>query len=229
VINRKIREHVQARLQRPEELPVDSGNLTGLLTSLLSACDHAPFVFRQSLYRQLIGFTVCDKKNGSRSTFDFIVEHLDESTGMRLRTGVTVASSISGIGATNMLKRISSHLKEPDAVDLGILVLDERSPLNLAAAGKERYDELLAMGDRFVVETLTFRQYASLEALQSVIGLARAGDLTKASPDGIEQQITEDDVYDSYHRLERYLASPLLCRLIRKHSETESIRTLENA
>ncbi len=229
VINQKIREHVQARLQRPEELPVDSGNLGGLLTTLLSACENAPFVYRQSLYRQLIGFTPCDQKNGARTAFDFVVEHLDESTGARLRIGVTAASSISGNGATNMLKRIASNLKEADAVDFAILVLDERAPLNLAAAGTERYQELLARNDRFAVETLTFRQYASLDALQSVIGLARAGDLAKVSRDGAEQQIPEDDVYESYHRLERYFASPLLCRLIGRPLESAQAKTLENA
>jgi hypothetical protein len=113
-----------------------------------------------------------------------------------------------------MLKRILSQLNEPDAVDEVILLLDGRQPLQLAAGGKERLKELNAGDHPFSVETLSFEQYAALEALESVVGLAKAGDLALKSPDGEESTVSEDAVYESHHREQRYLNSAVLKRLI---------------
>jgi len=214
VIARKMAEHQEGRDQHPEEMPVDSGNLTGLLTRLLTACMQAPETFRQTSYRHLLGFEAAEQRGLSKPAFQLIVAHIEPHAGTRRRIGVTVTDSTSGLSATNMLKRIQTSLLEGDTADAAILVLDERAPLNLAAAGKERLKELNAMESQFSIERLSFSDYAALDALESVVGLARAGDLTCLDEGGQEATISAEEVYESHHRMGRYLKSTLISRLV---------------
>jgi len=98
-------------------------------------------------------------------------------------------------------------------VNSALLIVDERSPLNLAAVGTERLKELQAMDSRFSVYTLTFEEYTAMDALECVVGLARAGDLTFVGSDGHHTSVSEAEVYQSHSRNGRYLASGLLRQL----------------
>jgi len=219
VIARKLVEHQRAREQRPEELPVDAGNLTGLLTSLLTACTQAPATYRDAAYRHLLGFETAENHGPSKPAFQLVVEQIEPHAGVRRRIGVAVAESTSGLSATNMLKRIQASLLEGHIVDEAVLILDGRAPLNLATAGKERLKELTAMESKFSITQLSFSDYAALDALESVAGLTRAGDLTYPGENGRDATISDTEVYESHHRLGRYLNSPVIGRLI-GHTES---------
>ena len=213
IIEHRISEHQNSRRLRPEELPVDPGNLTGLINSLLKACVDSPKPFRESVYGSLRGFRSGDEKGTGRAPFQLIIEHCNPNDGSIYQTGVAVADAYSGNSATHMLKRILGGLQNSCRADSAVLIVDERSPLILAPVGQERLKELQSMESRFMLETLSFEEYARLDALESVVGLARAGDLTFVGSNGSNISISVAEVYESHHRTGRYFASPLLCRL----------------
>src|SRR5207248_1960022 len=61
---------------------------------------------------------------------------------------------------------------------------------------------------------LAFAQYAELDALQAVVGLARSGDLELALPGGQARPVTEQEVIESHHRRRRFTGHPLLRLLL---------------
>jgi hypothetical protein len=213
VIERRIREHQEARRRHPEELPVDAGNLTGLVTSLLKACTSLPLPISDREEGSLRSFRSGEAKGSARPPFQLILEYQQVSSSVAHKTGVVIAEASSGNSATHMLKRILAGLQTPGLVDSVLLIVDERSPLTLAAVGQERLQELQAMGSRFSVYTLSFKEYAALDALVSVVGLANAGDLTVVGFDGNHTSVSEAEVYQSHYRTGRYLTSGLLNQL----------------
>jgi hypothetical protein len=69
-------------------------------------------------------------------------------------------------------------------------------------------------GDRFRHINLTFDQYAELDALQAVVGLARSGDLEVEIPGAEARRIGEAEVIESHVRQGRFPAHPLLGPLL---------------
>ena len=61
---------------------------------------------------------------------------------------------------------------------------------------------------------LTFEQYAQLDALRAVAGMARAGDLEIELPGGQTRPVSEQEVVESHHRQGRYQAAALLPDLL---------------
>ena len=231
LVSDRLAEHIRTRQQRPEELPVDSSHLTGLLRSMLSACASAAPPFRDELYGRLLGCRIVERKGATRPPFQMIVEQFDPTDGSRCRIGVAVADATRGQAATNMLKRMLTQLTVQNSVERVLLVIDDRSPLKLGTSGEEQLLLLQATGSRFSVETLSFEQYAALDGLEAVVGLARAGDMAIFLPDGSPRAISAAEVCTSHHRLERYLRAPVLSRLLDQHgapdvSETHSDRML---
>ena len=221
-VSAKIEEHRQSRLLRPEELPVDAGNVAGLLTTLLNNCGKAGSPFRTEQYGRFAGIVISSAKSRKKPAFQLVVEQLPESSqGLKRTIGVTVAESSSGLVATNMLKRILAEFEGSNGPDRAILVVDGREPLQLAGAGQTCLDKLKSLNGRFSVETLDFEQYATLDAFEAVVGLARSGDLEAVLPDGISQPITEAEVYESHHRNLRYLEPSVLCQLLGKCTHVE--------
>jgi hypothetical protein len=216
-VNAKIEEHRQSRLLRPEELPVDAGNVAGLLTSILTSCERASFPFKTDQYSRFGGMVVSPAKSRTKPAFQILVEHLpDIPAGDAKTVGVAIAEASSGNAATNLLKRIITELDASNGPDRAILIVDDRDPLQLASAGQGYLEKLKSQSDRFSLESLDFEQYATLDAYEAVVGLARSGDLEAVLPNGIGRSISEAEVYDSHHRNQRYLSPPALCRLIGK-------------
>ena len=216
-IDAKIEEHRQSRLLRPEELPVDSGNLAGLLTSILRSCEKAGLPYKNDQYSRFGGIVIPSAKSRTKPAFQIQIEHLAETPdGNKKIIGIAIAEASSGNAATNLLKRIISELDAPNGPDQAILIVDERDPLQLAVAGMGYLEKLKSQTDRFSLETLDFQQYATLDAYEAVVGLARSGDLEAALPNGMGRSISEAEVYDSHHRNQRYLSPNVLCRLIGK-------------
>ena len=213
VIERRIREHQELRRRHPEELPVDAGNLSGLLTSLLNTCISFPLAISEADGGPLRSISSGTGRGTTRAPFELILEYQKFSGDVARKTGVAIAETSSGNSATHMLKRILAGLQTPGLVDSALLIVDERSPLTLAAVGQERLKELQAMGSRFSVYTLSFKEYTALDAFISVVGLASAGDLTVVGFDGNHTSVSEAEVYQSHYRTGRYLTSGLLNQL----------------
>jgi hypothetical protein len=213
VIERRIREHQESRRRHPEELPVDAGNLSGLLTSLLNTCISFPLAISEADGVPLRSISSGLARGTTRAPFELILEYQKFSGDVARKTGVAIAEASSGNSATHMLKRILAGLQTPGLVDSALLIVDERSPLTLAAVGQERLKELQAMGSRFSVYTLSFKEYTALDGLISVVGLASAGDLTVVGFDGNHTSVSEAEVYQSHYRTGRYLTSGLLNQL----------------
>ena len=213
VIERRIREHQELRRRHPEELPVDAGNLSGLLTSLLNTCISFPLAISEADGGPLRSISSGTGRGTTRAPFELILEYQKFSGDVARKTGVAIAETSSGNSATHMLKRILAGLQTPGLVDSALLIVDERSPLTLAAVGQERLKELQAMDSRFSVYTLSFKEYTALDAFISVVGLASAGDLTVVGFDGNHTSVSEAEVYQSHYRTGRYLTSGLLNQL----------------
>ena len=213
VIERRIREHQELRRRHPEELPVDAGNLSGLLTSLLNTCISFPLAISEADGGPLRSISSGTGRGTTRAPFELILEYQKFSGDVARKTGVAIAETSSGNSATHMLKRILAGLQTPGLVDSALLIVDERSPLTLAAVGQERLKELQAMDSRFSVYTLSFKEYTALDAFISVVGLATAGDLTVVGFDGNHTSVSEAEVYQSHYRTGRYLTSGLLNQL----------------
>jgi hypothetical protein len=102
-------------------------------------------------------------------------------------------------------------LDDPRPLDRAVLVTDTRVGLNLGERGQEYFDDLRERGShRFQRIDLPFREYAELEALQRVVGMARSRDLEIEIGPGQARAVSEREVIEAQHRAGRYLASNLL-------------------
>ncbi|WP_373653418.1 ATP-binding protein [Schlesneria sp. DSM 10557] len=211
----KIEEHRHSRLLRPEELPVDAGNVLGLLKSILAACETLDPATRLKFYPHFGGLIPDAVKNRSKPAFHLMAQtSFDSSDAPPTTIGVAIAEASSGLAATNQLKRILAALEGPNSPDRAILIVDGREPLQLAEAGRSQLNQLQQNEHRFTLQTLDFAQYAILDACEAVVGLARAGDLEVVLPTGESRLVTEAEVYDSHHRHQRYLSLPVICQLL---------------
>lgn len=216
-VEAKLAEHRQTRLLRQEELPVDAGHVYGLLKSLLSACDKANHPYRQDNYGRLSGFTMVSAMGRSKPAFKMIIEHHpDAAEAVPRKIGVAIADASRGNAATNILRRILASLNGTNAPDQAVLVVDGREPLQLAQAGQNYLNDLKSRSGRFLVETLEFEQYATIDALEGVVRFAGSDNLEVAFSNGEMKTVTESEVYESHHRVGRYLTTQLLCRLVGK-------------
>ena len=221
-VSAKIEEHRQSRMLRPEELPVDAGNVVGLLTTLLNACGKAGSPFRTEQYGRFGGIVISSAKSRKKPAFHLVVEHLpDSAQGLKRTIGVTVADAFSGLVATNMLKRILTEFEGSGGPDRAVLIVDGREPLQLASAGQTCLEKLKSLNGRFSIVILDFEQYATVDAFEAVVGLARSGDLEAILPDGFSRPITEAEVYESHQRNQRYLDPSVLCQLLGKCTHVE--------
>jgi hypothetical protein len=107
-------------------------------------------------------------------------------------------------------------LEDGTPPDHRLLVTDEeRRPLKVGAQGAAYYKDLEQLGtDRFWHLKINFEQYAALDALFDVVGLARSGDLEIESPPGTPRPVSEGEVIASHHRKDRYRSHPLLRPLL---------------
>jgi hypothetical protein len=205
-VDRKIEEQIAQHRLLEGSLPPDAGNLAGLVASLLDRCSAVglPYTFR--------GLERAKKKGAKLPPHDLLVREERSPDGRQVRTGVSFVTNI-GLSATASLRRL---LEDDTTLDHRILVTDEeRRPLKVGAQGVEYYRELEKLGSgRFEHLKLDFEQYARLDALQNVIGLARSGDLEIEAPRGTVRPVSEDEVIASHHRRDRFRRHPLLRPLL---------------
>ena len=120
----------------------------------------------------------------------------------------------SGRSATEALRRLLNDEHPPRSSAAGhrpgAPAVEDR-----ATQGVAYYRDLEKLGkDSFEHIKLDFEQYAALDALEAVVGLARVGDLEIEWPRGTIRPVTEAEVVASNHRKGRYLQHPLLRPLL---------------
>lgn len=191
----KLDEAVSARRLQPALLPADAGNLLGLTTELLQQCvgrgrDYS--LVKVDPQAKRMADLIVHERIGNASVQDHIVFVV---TGSKQRATVQLRKLLNSPGA-----------------DHRILVTDEdRAPLLVGPKGEEYLAELQQLGPRvFTHVKLKFEHYAQLDALMSVVGQARSGDLEIEPVPGQVVPVTEDQVIDSYHRHDRYRQHVLL-------------------
>jgi hypothetical protein len=209
-VDRKIEEQIAQHRLQPGSLPPDAGNLAGLVESLLGQCsgDGLPYTFR--------GVERPKKKAGKLPPYDLLVRERRDPDGRDVKTGVSFVTNV-GLSATASLRRL---LEDDASLDHRIVVTDqERRPLKVGTQGAEYYRKLEKLGpSKFEHLKLDFEQYARLDALQGVVGMARSGDLEIEAPRGTIRPVADADVVTSHHRQDRFRQHPLLCLLLTEES-----------
>jgi hypothetical protein len=213
VVDRKIEEQISQHRLLEGSLPPDAGNLAGLVGLLLGHCsgEGLPYTYRSVERLQ--------KKAGRLPPYDLRVRERRERDGREVSTGVLFVTNV-GLSATTALKRLLEDEKPPDH---RILVTDhERRPLKVGAQGVEYYRNLEKLGPgKFEHLRLDFEQYARLDALQGVIGMAKSGDLEIEAPRGTPRPVQEAEVVASHHRRDRFRQHPLLRPLLTEEPPIE--------
>ena len=209
-IDRKIETKLAAiRLQlerEPYMLATDADHLAGLVYALLVACRDAGH--RYGVWEV---DRVTPPKN-ARPTYHLLLRRRDHDAAADTRTGILFLMERSPTSVTGFLRRL---LKDLGTYDRVFLVTAKDVGLPLGKAGGEYLDDLRRKGsEHFQTLELTSADFAQLEALQRVVGLARSGDLEIEPRPGQVRAVTEHEVIEAYHRRGRYLASHLLRTLL---------------
>jgi len=205
-VAQKVAEQAALRQREPHTLPPSEDNLLGLVNELLRQC-----LTQADRYALAEVRLLPPRKSGTLLPYDLLVcqRRGDEGTG---QVGVRFVTAANGNSATASLRRL---VEDPDRPERVLLVTDERQPLPVGPRGREYLDELEQRGPaRFRHVELPFAEYAALDALQAVVGLARTGDLEVAYPPGQRRAVSAAEVCASHHRQQRYLAQPLLRELL---------------
>jgi hypothetical protein len=194
----KIADQLAQRRVAPHTLPPSADNLAGLVRGLLGQCLPS-------------GAAVEPPTNPkARSPYQVV---------LRLPTGhigLTFVTTASAVSATGHLRRLTDDSSGPNRV---LLVTDERQPLPLGklknAAGRQLLKQLEKRGEaHFEHVKLPFSDYAHLDALQGVIGMAVSDDLAVEFPPGQRKLITDVEVIQSHHRCDRYADQALLAKVL---------------
>lgn len=210
-VDRVIKERLALHRLHPGSLPPDAGNLAALVECLLKYCqgENLPYTF-QTVER-------VKGVSGRLPTYDLLVSERGERDGRNVKTGLVFVTNM-GLSATAALRRMVEDQKPPEH---RLLVTDhERRPLHVGAQGREYSRRLEKLGrDRFHHLRIDFEQYARLDALHEVIGMARTGNLVIEAPPGIPRHVTEAEAIASHHRKDRFRQHVLLRPLLTEDPE----------
>ncbi|HEY7425254.1 MAG TPA: AAA family ATPase [Gemmataceae bacterium] len=205
-IDRKVAEKLttsREQLERePHTLPINADHLAEVVRALLAQCrdvGHRHGVWEVE--------RVPPPKNG-RPTYHLSIRRRDGAASADTRIGVLFLTERSPTAVAGFLRRL---LGDWGAFERVALVTEKDIGLPLGQAGREYLDDLQKRGaQHFQIVELTFTEFADLEALVRVVGLAKSDDLEVEPRPGCVRSITEQEVIEAYHRHGRYLASRLL-------------------
>lgn len=201
LIARKVTEAINARKLNPARLPPDADNIATLTLTLLEACVGAH------------DYSLCSVRRTdlrAKSPYDLWVEE-ESPDGKGITNGLTFFTSDAAQSAVVAVRRLLNDDKPPTHQ---MLVTDEqRRPLRLGAKGQEYYSTLL-QSPRFLHVKLNFEHHAQLDALSSVLGAARVGDLDIPTDGTGYRPITEAECRASMHRQQVFVKHPLLQHLL---------------
>jgi hypothetical protein len=204
-VEQKIEEHKNQRQGDPQGLPPDAANLVGLLHALLKQCldpDNAEAILEVRHHPP--------RKSAPPPTYDLIIRQRSPR-GREITTGMLVVATSNGSTAAGYLRRLLHDRQAPERV---FLVTDERRRLPLGIKGQNLLEKLGCCGPAaFQAIEVAFAQYAELDALQAVVGMARSGDLEIEVEAAVPRRVTEQEVIASHHRRRRYARCPPLREL----------------
>ena len=201
-VGEKIAEHVEDRQAHPDRLAPDADNLAGLVSHLLGQCLEMPDRHRLLQIEQSPA-----GRAKSKPDFSLVLRYHGATTGVLLLTTGDAATA-----AAFALKRVAETRQRLTGC---VLVTDKRRPLRLGAKGAEYRERIQEKyGPCYREYELPFNEYAALDAVQVVVGMARSGDLEVEHPRGRTHRVTEAEVIASHHRKDRYQAQPLLHLLL---------------
>jgi hypothetical protein len=205
LVAERFSEHQARSLREPSPLPTEEDYLLGLVEAALKQCQGRSYRLQE--YRRCPA-----PRYGPRPALDLHVEQAPTPDAAQLRIGVRVLAAARGKTVTTALERIILDEDPPARV---LLVSDERQELPLGPKGSELLTELERRGrERFYHFKVSPRQFAELDALQAVVGVARAGDLEVETGPGQRRAVAEEEVIAAHHRAGRYLSHPLLRELL---------------
>jgi hypothetical protein len=198
LVRSKVEERRGERLRNPASLPPDADNLATLLRALLRLCAGRPEYGIASVEAPN------PPKRGAPRSFDLLVR---EAETERV-TGVLCLPGGHGNVTTAALRRAHA---EREGLDRVLLATDARRPFKPGAKGGGYYDALAAdPALRFHHLRLDLLDVVQLDALVSVLGLARVGDLEVEHPRGAVVAVTEAQTAEAMHALDLFRAHPLL-------------------
>jgi hypothetical protein len=200
----KIAEHCQKRCGQPDSLAPDADHLGGLIATLV---------------RQLGNLEIDRPAVGTPDQafpYSLVVRRRPAEQGPEVRTGVLVHTSSSAVSTTAALRWLTRDPSPPERV---LLVTDERRPLALgdqSSAKGRTYYEALRRRDHGRLTHIVLRvdEYARLDALQAVLGMARSGDLEVELDRGKTRTVGEREAIDSLRRQVRHVDLPVLRDLL---------------
>jgi hypothetical protein len=202
-VARQLADLQARRRERPDSLPPDADNLAGLVAALLGQCRAAsPEYGIAGVERPAAA------RAGARLPYDLLLRRR-RTGGEEERTCLLFVVTANAQSATGFLRRLIGAIEPGGRL---FLVTDERCPLALGATGQRHLRQLRrGRTAQFRQVELTFTEYAELDALREVVGLARSGDLeVGAAP----RPLSKAEVLASLHRQGRYRAAPLLRDLL---------------
>jgi hypothetical protein len=212
-VEQKLAEHRALRQAEPHTLPADGDNLSGLVQALLEQCQRVG-----PLHGRLEVERLPHPRYGPRPAFDLLVRHRSGEGNQETRVGLLFLTTASGQSATACLRRL---LEDDRPLEYVLLITDQRQPMPLGNKGEEYLAEL-RRGGRFRHVELSFADYAGLDALQAVVGLARSGDLEVEEAPGKTRRLSEREVMESHQRRERYLRAAVLRDLLAADAPSRS-------
>lgn len=216
----RLDHHLQLRAHSEDALPVDPGNLLGMLHQLLLLCQHATEPYRSSHYPALLDCREALRPGAGPATFHLLVEHFERSTGRRKRIGLSVLENSSANSATALLRRLRSQLHQEASVDHAVLLTDARQPLNTGRQGQEYLSDLQSDHGRFTLHELPFTDYATLDAITHLVRTAAAGELYAALNGEAGRVLSESEVVVWLHQTGRLIAIPIL-QMLTQYTPTE--------
>lgn len=203
-VESRIYEQVQRRELDPSTLPPDASNLAGLIEILLGQCRNTNHGY---------SLTQLEKPPGKKTQLPAyqLVVHERTPSNLPVKTGLTCVVSASSTSAAGSLRRVVNDSPKPENI---LLVTEERQPLKLAKTGADYLATLEKLKPQFQEFKLSFDEYATLDALQAIVGQARSGDLEIDFPDAESHPVSEAEVIESHHRRDRYRKHRLLAELL---------------
>jgi hypothetical protein len=200
----KIAEHSRQRCGQPDSLAPDADNLSGLIATLV---------------RHLAALEIDRPPVGppDRSfPYSLVVRRPPAGQGPEVRTGILCHASSSAVSTAAALRWL---MRDPFPPERVLLVTDERCPLALgdqrSAKGRKYYETLRRRDHgRLAHIVLSVGEYARLDAIQAVLGMARSGDLEVDLERGRTRAVSERDAIESLRRQARHMALPVLGELL---------------
>jgi hypothetical protein len=205
-VDQKMQEHRARLLAQPHTLPADANHLSGLLQTLLEQCFRGPEKSEGARVERLLV-----PRYGPRPALDLVVGRWPNGTDREERTGLLCLVNASATSTAAFLRRL---VDDDQPLERLLLVTDERQPLQLGNRGEEYLAELRSRAYRFQHIALTFAQYADLDALGAVVGLARSGDLEIEEVPGKTRSVSEEEVLASHRRRGRYATAAVFRDLL---------------